>query len=239
MYKMKVLGVIPARSGSKGVPRKNIRIVAGKPLIAWTIEQARRSKMLDKFIVSTDDKKIAAVAEKFGTEVSFLRPAKLAADSAKSVEVIIHALNWFKENGEFFDIVVLLQPTTPLRKPTDIDNAITMLLKNKKAKAIVSLCESERSPLWANTLPANGCMKNFLKQQSNKPRQELPVFYRINGVVFVAYSDYLRQKRSFYTRNTFAYIMPAERSVDIDSELDFQIAEALLRRRQRKEGNYV
>ena len=232
MYKGKtILGLIPARGGSKGLPRKNIKPVSGKPLIAWTIEQALASKFLDRVVVSTDDKEIAEVSKKYGAEVPFMRPKELATDKSKGIDVVLHTIDWLKENDnrKQCDLLMLLQPTSPLRKSEDIDKAIELLFL-KEAKAIVSVCEVGHHPLWANTLPEDGCMKDFIRQEIiNKNRQELPVFYRLNGAIYLAYCNYVKQCRSFIGKDTFAYIMPRERSIDIDGKIDFKLAEILIK----------
>lgn len=228
MYKGKtILGLIPARSGSKGLPRKNIKPLLGKPLIAWTIEQALASKYLDRLIVSTDDEGIAEVSRKYGAEIPFIRPKELAEDNAKGIDVVLHTIDWLNENDKQkqYDLIILLQPTSPLRATEDIDKAIELLFL-KKAKAIVSVCEVDHHPLWTNILPKDGCMKDFSRQEiTNKNRQELPVFYRLNGAIYLAYGDYIKQCRSFIGKDTFAYIMPREISIDIDNEVDFKLAE--------------
>jgi len=232
MYKGKnILGLIPARGGSKGLPRKNIKPLLGKPLIAWTIEQALASKYLDRIVASTDDEKIAEISKKYGAEVPFIRPKKLAEDNAKGIDVVLHVIDWFRENDKRkqYDLIMLLQPTSPLRTKEDIDKTIEYLFF-KEAKAIVSVCEVDHHPLWANTLPEDGCMKNFIRQEIiNKNRQELPVFYRLNGAIYLAYCNYIKQCKSFIGKETFAYIMPKERSVDIDDEIDFELAQILMK----------
>lgn len=236
MYKNKrILAVIPARGGSKGLPGKNIRPFSGKPLIAWTIMRASASRYLDKVIVSTDDLKISEAACKYGAEAPFLRPKKLATSSAKIVDVLIHALDFFEKKGSKFDIIMLLQPTSPLRKTEDMDEAIKLLFL-QNAQAIVSVCPVEHHPLWSNILMRDGRMKNFVIQNTaNKNRQELPEYYRINGAVYLAYSSFLRRHKNFITNRTYAYKMPQARSVDIDTELDFKLAQFLnLRLKQNK-----
>lgn len=230
MYNGKnILGLIPARGGSKGLPRKNIKPLLGKPLITWTIEQALASKYLDRVVVSTDDKEISDISKKYGAEIPFMRPKELAEDNAKGIDVVLHAIDWLKENDKRkqYDLIMLLQPTSPLRLTEDIDMAIELLFL-KEAKAIVSVCEVDHHPLWSNTLPEDGCMKNFIKKEiMNKNRQELPVFYRLNGAIYLTYCNYIKQCRSFIGKDTFAYIMPRERSVDIDNKMDFKLAEII------------
>lgn len=229
MYNGKtILALIPARGGSKGVPRKNIRPLLDKPLIAYTIEAALKANFIDKIIVSTDDLEIADVSKKYGAEVPFLRPDELASDNAKGIDVILHAMNWMKKNYNLFDLILLLQPTSPLRKAEDIENALNIFLK-KKAGAVVSVCEAEHSPLWMNTIGDDLCMKDFLKKDVlNRNRQELSKYYRINGAIYIAEWNYLKQNKGFFGDKTYAYIMPKERSVDIDTELDFKFAELLM-----------
>lgn len=227
----KILGLIPARGGSKGLPRKNIKPLLGKPLIAWTIEQALASKYLNRVVVSTDDKEIAEISKKYGAEVPFIRPKELAEDNAKGIDVVLHAIDWLKENDKQkqYDLIMLLQPTSPLRKSEDIDKAIELLFL-KEAKAIVSVCEVDHNPLWTNTLPEDGCMKDFIRKEiMNKNRQELLVFYRLNGAIYLAYCNYLKQCKNFIGKETFAYKMPRERSIDIDSEIDLNLAEVLIK----------
>ena len=232
MYKGKnILGLIPARGGSKGLPRKNIKPLLGKPIIAWTIEQALASKYLDRVVVSTDAKEIAEISKKYGAEVPFMRPKELAEDKAKGMDVVLHTIDWLKENDKrkHYDLIMLLQPTSPLRIKEDIDNSIELLFL-KEAKAIVSVCEVDHHPLWANTLPKDGCTKDFIRKEiMNKNRQELPIYYRLNGSIYLAYCNYIKEKESFFGEKTFAYIMPRERSIDIDDEIDFELAEILMK----------
>ncbi len=229
MYRDKrIVAMIPARKGSKGYPGKNIRPLAGKPLIAWTIERAKRSRYIDRIIVSTDSKKILQISKKYGAEVPFLRPRKLADDKSKGVDVAFHLLKWMKKNNDACDILILLQPTSPLRTEGDIDKAIKSLF-SKNAKAIASVCKTEH-PYWSNRLPPDGCMKNFMKlKRTNINRQDTPVFYRLNGAIYLAYVGYFEKRKGFWGNNTFSYVMPEERSVDIDSKVDFELAKILMR----------
>lgn len=228
MYRKKrVLALIPARAGSKGLPGKNALSFCGKPLIAWSIAQALSSKYIDKVMVSTESPVIASIARRYGANVPFLRPLFLASSSAKTTDVILHALSFFAKVGTIYDIVILLQPTSPLRNTTDIKQAIEKL-SIKKTEAIVSVCKEEHNPLWSVTLNVNNKFGKFLKKDAEKNnRQNLPVFYRINGAVYAAFIDYFKQNKGFFGKSTFAYIMPPERSVDIDTEYDFMIASFL------------
>jgi len=224
----KILALIPARSGSKRLPGKNIKGLSGKPLIAWTIEQAKNSKYIDKIIVSTDSQEIAEISKEYGAEIPFLRPGELAQDESKGIDVILHAINWFKQRNEHYDLLIQLQPTSPLREPEDIDKAVELLFA-KNAKAIITVTEAQCSPSWVNTLPEDGSMKNFLlSEDRNKNSQQFSKFYRLNGAVYLGYCDYILEQKSFHGEASFAYIMPKMRSVDIDDEFDFMFAEFLM-----------
>ncbi len=235
MYKGKsILGLIPARGCSKELPRKNIRLLLDKPLIAWTIEQSRNSKYIDKVIVSTDDEEIAEISRKYEAEVPYIRPKDLATDEAKGIDVILHAIDWMEKNDKPYDLLMLLQPTSPLRISGDIYRAIELLF-SKKAQVIISVCEAKHDLHWSNILPADGCMEKFIRPEIiNKNRQDLSAVYRLNGAIYVAYWNYLKKQKSFFGRETFAYIMPTERSVDIDNEVDFKLAEILMADRLEK-----
>ncbi len=222
----KILAIIPARAGSKRLPGKNILELVGKPLIAWSIEAGLGSKYIDKLIVSTDSKKIASIAKKRDAEVPFMRPKVLSSDTATSYDVVEHALKRYKDS---FDLIILLQPTSPLRTSGDIDAALELFMK-KKASAVVSVCETEHSPLLCNVLPKDMSMNRFLKTNLKKTRsQELPTYYRINGGIYIAdVKKFLKEKTFFLSKKIYAYVMPKERSVDIDSAFDLILTKALL-----------
>lgn len=217
------LAIIPARGGSKRLPRKNVLPLAGKPLIAWTIEAALNSKLVDKVLVTSDDDEILKVSESFGA-ATIKRPAELAQDTSTSFDAVKHTI----ENTEKFDYIVLLQPTSPLRTSQHIDEAI-QLLESKNADAIVSVTEMEHSPLWANTLPENGSMTGFLRDDLLNTRgQDLETFYRLNGAIYICRTDKLLEAGSFFIKeNIYAYKMSQTSSIDIDTELDFKWAEFL------------
>lgn len=222
-----ILAVIPARSGSKRLPRKNILDLAGKPLIAWSIEAAHKSCYIDETIVSTDSEEIANIARICMGDVPFLRPICIADDEAKSIDVVMHAIDFCKrELHKRYDYVILLQPTSPLRDHADIDHAIEYFFQ-KKADAVISVCESGHSPLWMNTLPADLSMKQFLRQEIKEKRsQELEQYYRVNGAIYINAVDKLyREKTFFMSDNVYAYVMSDVKSIDIDTEIDFKIAE--------------
>jgi len=225
---VKVLGIIPARGGSKGIPKKNIRPLLGKPLIAWTIEQALKSKYLDRVIVSTDDPAIAKISRKHGADVPFMRPRKLSTDKASSIDAVFHALNSISGR---YDYVVLLQPTSPLRTAGDID-ACVKLCAVKRIDACVSVAESDKNPHWMYSLDKKGRMHRLIRTEKQiDRRQDLPEVYALNGAIYVAQVGWLLNNKTFVTDETHAYIMPKERSIDIDDEMDFNLAEFLLQRK--------
>lgn len=225
---MKILYFIPARGGSKGLPGKNIKPLHNKPMIAYSIEAALECGHLGKVMVNTDDPAIAEVAKTFGAEVPFLRPAELAADTSATLDVLLHTLDHYEKQGEQFDLVMVLQPTSPLRTALDIDAAIE-LMETKKAEAIVSVCENEHHPLWSNSLPADGSMRDFMRKEvKGKNRQELPPSYRLNGAIYLSTPAAIRKHKGFLHNGTYAYVMPQDRSVDIDHLIDFHLASLLL-----------
>jgi N-acylneuraminate cytidylyltransferase len=219
-----VLALIPARGGSKGLPGKNIRLLQSKPLIAWSIEAAQASSFISRVVVSSDDAEILAVARAQGADVPFVRPAHLAGDASSGMDVVLHAL----EQLPGFDWVVLLQPTSPLRLAADIDDAIEHCL-NMGAPACVSVSEAATNPWWMFHVAADGRMGAFLPGAERPTRrQDLPELYALNGAIYVARVEWLRQTHTFLAQETVAYVMPPERSVDIDTLFDFQLAECLM-----------
>jgi len=232
--KPKILAIIPARGGSKGLPRKNIRLLAGKPLIAYPISAALKSKFLDKVVVSTEDKEIAKVAKKYRVEV-IKRPKELARDDSPVIDAILHAINWVEKRGEHFDIVVLLEPTSPLRETKDIDKSIEILLNNKKARAIVGISKLEAShPEFNVVLNKDGFIRKWTDGSANfrvLRRQELDDVYFFEGSVYVSYVDTLRQKRTFYHELTLGYVVPRYKSLEVDEIYDLIAAEAIIKKR--------
>ncbi len=222
----KILAVIPARGGSKGVPRKNIKQAGGKPLIAWMIEAAKKSIYIDRLILSSDDDQIIGVAKKYGCEVPFVRPAELAGDNSTASDVILHAL----EQIAGYDYVMLLQPTSPLTATKDIDGCIKFCIESN-AKSTVSVTEPDKSPYWMFRMGDKNKLEPILGEKYlNRPRQGLPHVYLPTGAVYIAETDWFIQKRSFYSDLTSGYIIPNKRSLDIDSELDFTLLELILGR---------
>ena len=227
---MNVLALIPARGGSKRLPRKNIKLLNGKPLIEWTISAAKNSQFISNVTVSTDDNEIAEVAKKSGARVPFIRPSHLANDTADSISVVKHAIEYYKKEGQKYDYVMLLQPTSPLRTSAHIDKAIS-LLKDRNADAVISVCLCDHSPLWSGQLGAGYFMGNFLKEVIKNARsQDLPDYYRLNGAIYLIKVDALIANNTFFLdENIFAYVMPSEASVDIDNPIDFKFAEMLIK----------
>ncbi len=229
----KTLGVIPARGGSKRVPNKNIRKVGGKPLIAYTIQQAEKAESLDHFAVSTEDEEIRAVAKQQGANVPFERPEELATDTATSDEVVFHALKWFRSAGWSFEYVCLLPVTTPFRSVDDIDSALQHLRKSD-AESIVSVCGYDVPPFWSVDI-VDGKIEPYFEQNPWKETQsqKYPDLLRPNGVLFAARVSRFMETKSFYTENTAGYEMPRKRSLDIDEPFDLELARALMKWRDQ------
>lgn len=229
-----VLGIIPARGGSKGLPNKNILPLAGKPLIAHTIAAALAARLLDKVIVSTDHEGIAEKARQYGADVPFIRPSELAQDDTAIYPVLAHAVRWLEQHeGYSPDYVMLLQPTSPLRNTEDIDSAVRLALE-KDADGVVSLSSLKHHPYWTKGVSTDGRIVDFIPldsplEVSYNRRQDLPEAYALNGAIYLVRRPVLLEKQTFYTDRTYAYIMPPERSIDVDSSWDLHIAELILR----------
>ena len=230
MKEQKILAVITARGGSKGIPQKNIKMLLGKPLIAYTIKVALQSKTLNRTIVSTNDETIAHISKQYGAEVPFLRPQHLATDTATSLSVLQHAVRYLEEKEDYLaDIIVCLQPTSPLRSAEDIDQAVNLCLSTG-SDSVVSLCQAEHHPYWMKKVVA-GRIYPLMEVDDEKyqRRQDLPPVYQLNGAIRVIKRNILLEEERMAGDNTLAYIMPQERSIDIDTPIDFKIAELILR----------
>jgi CMP-N,N'-diacetyllegionaminic acid synthase len=228
MYENKTfLAIIPARGGSKRLPRKNILELNNKPLIAYTIEAGLQSKYIDKVVVSSDNDEIINISSLYGAN-TIKRPNELASDIATTFDAIKHTIN----NTKRYDYIILLQPTSPLRNVHHLDEAIE-LLEEKNADAIVSVSEVQHNPLWTNTIDDTLAMNNFLSDEViNKRSQDLEIFYRLNGAIYICKTNKLLQEESFFLKkNIFAYKMNKESSIDIDEELDFKLAKLILTQR--------
>ncbi|MBU1545522.1 MAG: acylneuraminate cytidylyltransferase family protein [Proteobacteria bacterium] len=220
-----VLALITARGGSKGLPRKNIRDLGGKPLLAWTAEAAKRSRYIDQVVLSSDDQEIIKIGLQYGCECPFIRPAELASDEASTMDAVHHALAAVGNNYEY---IVLLQPTSPFRSEEDIDNCLELCL-SLNAPACVSVTECEKNPYWMYSVTEHSRMEPLIPV-TNRPqrRQELPKAFVLNGAIYVAQSEWLSKQDSFVQNETVACVMPQERSLDIDTLQDFQRAQFLL-----------
>lgn len=224
----KILAIIPARGGSKGIPRKNIKEICGKPLITYTIEAALKCEYIDRVIVSTDDEEIAQVSKASGAEVPFLRPDELASDNSPTIDCVIDLLEKLKRDQQYTpEYVALLQCTSPLRNSKHLDEAINELFISNR-DGIVSVCEVEANPYWMNVIK-DGKLEYFIEEgRKITRRQDLPKVYEINGALYIIKTDILIKEKTFECVNVGAYVMTAKESVDIDELLDFKIAELIL-----------
>lgn len=223
-----VIGVIPARGSSRRVPKKNIKEIGGRPLIAWTIEQAKRSKELDYFFVSTDDPEIAEISKKYGAPVPFRRPPEISSDCDSSF-VLSHALSWYEDTHKKVDYVVCLQPTSPFRSASDIDNCIKVA-RETDADTVVSVTQAKQHPYWCLEMDSvSQRLKPFMDiklEGDNLVWQNLPFLLYPNGAVYVTKSECIRANK-IYGPNLYGYIMPQQRSIDLEEEYDFIVASAL------------
>lgn len=228
------VAIITARGGSKGIPGKNLKPMAGRPMIAWTIEVARQAQGLDRVLVSTDDPEIARVCREHGAEVPFLRPAHLATDTATHLAVFDHMMDWLAAEGHLPEYLLLLQPTSPLRIREDIEGGI-QLARERRADAVIGVSEIHphtAHPWLAKKLSADGALEPFMVAPTDDlRRQNMPPAYAINGALYVNRTESLRRDRTFFPSGALAYPMPVERSLDVDAPLDFFLAEQLLKQR--------
>ena len=232
---MRNIAVIPARSGSKGLPDKNIREINGKPLLAYTIEAALDSGCFDIVHVSTDSEKYAGIAREYGADVPFLRSAELASDTANTWDAVREALSRYADMGKTFETVMLMQPTTPLRTGEDV-RAAYRLMQEKKARSVIAVCEVDHSPLWCDTIPEDGNMEGFgRKDLAWVTRQELKPFYRVNGAIYLltVTENTIADDDDIYENNCYALFMDRKKSIDIDCEDDLELVEFMLTRRNR------
>lgn len=230
---MRNIAIIPARSGSKGLPDKNIKLLNGKPLLAYTIDAARESKCFDTIMVSTDSAEYAEIAVNCGAEVPFLRSAGISGDNASSWDVVREVLAMYKEKGELFDAFALLQPTVPLRSAEDIIAGF-QLMDEKKAGAVVAVCEAEHSMSLYNTLPEDRSFVGFIKDSAKYARQMNETYYRLNGALYISKVEHFSSHNYIGDANCYATIMPAYRSIDIDTIDDFYMAEYFMKCLERE-----
>jgi len=229
-----IIAIIPARGGSKGIPRKNIKKLGSKPLIAYTIEEALKSKCLDHVFVSTEDPEIANISKEYGAQV-IDRPASLAKDTSKTVDAVLHAIEYLEREGIHPHTVVLLQPTSPLRNIEDIDAAVNLFLDNE-CDSVISVCEPDHSPFWCFTMSGMYLKPILDKKFDDTRRQDLPRVVTPNGAIYISSPETIRRYKGFYGDWIIPYCMPPERSIDIDKPLDFTIAEVLINRESDNSG---
>lgn len=227
---MKNLAIIPARSGSKGLRDKNIRELNGKPLMQYSVSAALESGIFDEVMVSTDSEQYAEIAVKSGASVPFLRSKENSGDRAGSWDTVKEVLHKYKETGREYDTVCLLQPTSPLRTSEDIRNAYSVF-ENHASVAVVSICEADHLPSLINTIPEDFSLDGFIKNTGGARRQDMGPFYRINGAIYIVLVPELLKDSNLYRKGSYAYVMSPERSIDIDTELDFKFAEFLIKER--------
>lgn len=227
---MKNIAIIPARSGSKGLKNKNIKLLNGKPLIAYTIEAAIKSNIFDEIMVSTDSELYAEISVKYGAKVPFLRSIENSLDKSSSWDVVREVINEYEKINKKFDNFALLQPTSPLRSEKHIIDAWKLMIE-KDANAIVAVCEMDHSPLWANTIDETLSIENFIdKKYVGIPRQDIPIYYRVNGAIYFVNIGYLQSMENFdlFREKVYAYKMGKKSSIDIDDEIDFIMSENIL-----------
>lgn len=227
---MSSIAIIPARSGSKGLEDKNIKLLSGKPLLHYSVEAALVSNIFDCVHVSTDSEKYAEIARNCGSDVPFLRCQEFSSDAADSWSVVRFVLEQYKQLGKTFDMVTLLQPTSPLRDASDIQAAYRLFCE-KKAEAVISVSKAEHSPLLMNTLDVSLSLNGFLNLKEVGRRQNMPQYYQINGAIYMMKTCVLDRISDLYGEKSYAYIMPREKSIDIDSIVDFKVAEIILKDR--------
>ncbi len=225
------IAIIPARAGSKRLSQKHILLLNGKPLIAWTIEAAIESGVFDEIVVNTDCHDIATIAKEYGAKVPFIRPSHLAEDHTPTIDVIKHTLEWYIAKQVFFNEVVLLQPTSPLRDGSDIREAWGLYLQSQ-TESVVSVCEIEHPIQWTYSLNEELGL-TALFEDNLKRSQEYEKNYRLNGAIYITKSkSIIKDKELFSVSNNVGYVMPKYKSVDIDVKEDFQIAEIFLSRKK-------
>jgi CMP-N,N'-diacetyllegionaminic acid synthase len=223
------LALVLARGGSKSIPRKNLAPLAGKPLIAWTIEAALRCPAAPRVVVSTDDEEIAAVARSLGAEAPFERPAGLAQDDTPTMPVVAHALRRLEDTEHYRpDRVLLLQPTSPLRTAEDITAALT-LADERRAESVVSVGPASSHPHLLKRITEDGTLEDLMPHDPVKRRQDLEPVYALNGAIYLASREQLLKHESFYAKKTYAYVMPPERSIDVDTPWDLYLCDLILR----------
>jgi len=223
-----IIAIIPARGGSKGVPRKNIKLVGGKPLIFYSISEAKKSKYISRIIVSTEDVQIAKISKSFGAEV-VKRPKNLSRDNSPTVLAIKHVIDFLEKKEKYdVDVVVLLQPTSPFRTSKDIDSCIKKF-KKENFDSIVSISEPAESPYWMYSLKKDQLIPLLKINKKHHRRQDLSKIYQLNGAVYVTSRNRIMKKNTILGDKMGGYVMPVERSLDIDNKFEFKIANLLMK----------
>lgn len=230
---MGMIAIIPARSGSKGLKDKNIKKLCGKPLMAWTIEAAYESNCFDEVMVSTDSEYYAKIAKTYGAKVPFLRSEEMSSDVASTWDTVREVVNKYRELGKEFDSICLLQPTSPLRGGNDIVEGVK-LFQEKKANSVIGVCKLEHAISVCNTLTDDFSMNGFFDSNKSGRRQDMEVYYRINGALYIQKINELMNHSNLYGEKSYAYIMDKVSSIDIDDEIDFIQAEALMMHRRNR-----
>lgn len=226
-----ILAIVPARGGSQGLYKKNIKLLAGIPLIGWSIENAKKSIYIDRIIVSTDSQEIAIISQKYGADIPFLRPNELSTESATTIDVVKHAITWLIEKEKKkYDIVIILQPTSPLRDNQHIDKSLEKLILHNDARGLISVSIVSKSPFWVKFINEIGYLENYFDSELNfEQRQKQPLLFSPNGAIYIYYSTDLLRINTLKIENTIPFIMEKEVSIDIDDEYDFIIAEILIK----------
>lgn len=225
----RVIALIPARGGSKGIKNKNIVDLCGKPLIAYTIEATKNSEYIDDIILTTDSEKIAEIGRIYGVEVPFIRPSEFATDTSRTIDAVLHSIRFLESIGRFYDTLVLLQPTEPLRTSKDIDEALEKYVESGY-NSIVSVSEVSDHPFLIRKISKNDELIHLLEQNSTVRRQDMPIYYRINGCIYINEISEINCNTSF-NDNKCPFVMQTNHSVDIDEEVDLVIAEYYIRKR--------
>ena len=225
----KILVLIPARGGSKGLPNKNIMNLSGKPMIKWTIDEAKKLEWIDKIVVSTDSKKIIDECKEPFIDIPFVRPSSLSTDTASSIDVVLHALNWLENKNLYFDIIILLEPTSPLREAIDVETALQLMFR-EKAKSVVGVSKVKSShPEFMYEKKENNYIVPYNKIKSSQSRrQDVDMLYYLEGSIYASFVDDFKKNKTFYHKNTIGYEVSKIKSFEIDDFEDFVIVEALL-----------
>ncbi len=232
----KILAIIPARGGSKGLPDKNIKLLNGKPLIGWTIEQAKACKYIDSIFVTTDNEQIANTAKFFGIDIPFLRPAELASDTSSSMDVVEHVLSYFENKHIYFDYILLLEPTSPLRKKSDLDQAIQLAIEDESADGIISLGEVHMEhPMIVKKINEKGKITSYINDiRKISQRQQADKAYFPYGVIYMIKTDVFKREKAFYTNNVLPYYIERWQNYEVDDIYDFIAIETILKYRQEE-----